>query len=145
MRSSALGDRRRLTAPTCLADETRRSCRIPPTISVIRSLTRKLVNCRTFTSTPAATSETAATANKPVHTVRHRNIKAAIWKNQTANGTMYNVTIGRSYQDESERWHDTQSFGFDDLLVVAKLMYDAHSYINAQRSKDYALAKNGKC
>jgi hypothetical protein len=42
------------------------------------------------------------------------------------------------------QWHDTQSFGFDDLLVVAKLMYDAHSYINAQRSRDYAASKGGK-
>jgi hypothetical protein len=90
----------------------------------------------------ASTSE--GCANKPIHTVRHRNVKAAIWKNQTTNGTMYNVTIARSYQDESEQWHDTQSFGFDDLLVVAKLMYDAHSYINAQRSKDYVASKAGK-
>jgi hypothetical protein len=96
---------------------------------------------RTNASAPS-TPDTAA--NKPVHTVRHRNIKAAIWKNQTANGTMYNVTVARSYQDDREQWHDTQSFGFDDLLVVAKLMYDAHSYINAQRSRDYAASKGGK-
>lgn len=57
---------------------------------------------------------------------------------------MYNVTIARAYQDESQQWHDTQSFGFDDLLVVAKLMYDAHSYINARRSRDYAASKGGR-
>jgi hypothetical protein len=93
-------------------------------------------------ASPAPAREAAA--NKPVHTIRHRNIKAAIWKNQTTNGAMYNVTVARSYQDEGEQWHDTQSFGFDDLLVVAKLMYDAHSYINTQRSKDYAASKIGK-
>src|SRR5688572_24684386 len=91
-------------------------------------------------ATSAPTSEQSA--NKPVHTIRHRNIRAAIWKNQSANGPMYNVSVARSYQDEREQWHDTQSFRFDDLLVVAKLMYDAHSYINAQRSKDYAVVKD---
>jgi hypothetical protein len=83
------------------------------------------------------------TNSKPVHVVRHRNIKAAIWRNQTAPGPMYGVTITRSYRDEGDKWHDSGSFGFDDLLVVAKLMYDAHSFINAQRSKDYAAAKAG--
>ena len=53
------------------------------------------------------TNEQAAPANgnKPVHTVRHRSIKASIWKNDTSVGPMYNVTIVRSWRDD-EGWHD---------------------------------------
>jgi len=46
----------------------------------------------------------ADAANKPVHTVRHRSIKATIWKNETSNGPMYNVTVVRSYRDDNGEW-----------------------------------------
>ena len=78
-----------------------------------------------------------ATNNQPVHTVRHRNINASIWRNQTESGFMYNVTVVRSYR-EGEGWRDSHSFGYDDLMHVAKLMYDAHSVISALRAKDVA-------
>ena len=75
-------------------------------------------------------------ANKPVHTVRHRSIKATIWKNETSNGPMYNVTVLRSYKDESGEWKDSQSIGYDDLMNVAALMYEAHAYISELRAKE---------
>jgi hypothetical protein len=78
--------------------------------------------------------------NQPVHTVRHRNIKASIWCNQTEKGPMYKVSVVRSYR-EGEAWHDTHSFGYDDLMHVAKLMYDAHSVISALRAKDAAARR----
>jgi hypothetical protein len=79
----------------------------------------------------------AATTNQPVHTARHRSIKATIWRNQTDKGPMYNVTITRAYRD-GEEWHDSHSFGYDDLMHVAKLMYDCHSVISGLKAKDYA-------
>jgi hypothetical protein len=79
----------------------------------------------------------APEANQPVHTVRHRNIKASIWRNETDKGPMYKVVVTRSYQENNE-WHDTHSFGYDDLMNVAKLMYDAHSVISALRAKEAA-------
>lgn len=78
-----------------------------------------------------------ANENAPVHTIRHRSIKASIWKNQTAKGAMYDVRITRSYK-VNDVWHETSSFGFDDLLVVAKLMYDAHSHITGLRANEPA-------
>ncbi|MBA3753785.1 MAG: hypothetical protein H0X01_06560 [Nitrospira sp.] len=77
-------------------------------------------------------------ANKPVHTVRHRSIKATIWKNETANGPMYNVTVLRSYKDEGGEWKDSNSIGYDDLMNVAALMYEAHAYISSLRAKEAA-------
>jgi hypothetical protein len=78
-----------------------------------------------------------ATANKPVHAVRHRNLKASIWVNQTEKGPMYNVTVTRAYR-ENDRWHDSTSFGYDDLMNVAKLMYDCHTFISVQRAREAA-------
>ena len=70
--------------------------------------------------------------NRPVHTVRYGTIQAAIWRNVVDNGNasrpMYNVTFSRSYKD-AERWKDTTSFGVDDLLVLAKVANDAHTWI----------------
>ena len=80
--------------------------------------------------------------NKPIHTIRHRAIKVAIWKNQTTKGAMYDVKVTRGYK-EDETWRDSYSFGYDDLLVVAKLMNDAHSFITAQRAKDQVAAPRG--
>jgi hypothetical protein len=89
---------------------------------------------------PAATTG-APDANKPVHEIRHRNIRAVIWKNQTAKGAMYDVQVTRSYRD-GDTWRDSHSFGYDDLLVVAKLMYDAHSAITMLRAKDKATSEH---
>lgn len=74
--------------------------------------------------------------NLPVHTIRHRNLKAAIWKNQTAKGAMYDVRVTRSYKG-GDAWRDSQSFGYDDLMNVAKLLSDAHSYITGLREQDH--------
>ena len=82
--------------------------------------------------------------NRPVHEVRHRQISAAIWKNQTEKGVMYSVTIKKSYKDQDGNWHDTQSFGFDDLLTVSKAMYDAHSLISAAQARDRAAAREAR-
>ena len=43
--------------------------------------------------------------------------------------------ITRSYRENNE-WRDTHSFGYDDLMNVAKLMYDAHSVITELRSRE---------
>ena len=76
--------------------------------------------------------------NRPVHTIRHGRIKATIWANQTQRGTMYNVTIVRSYQDEQNNWHDSQSFGVLDLMTVAKAAFDAHTWISTAKADDGA-------
>ena len=87
--------------------------------------------------------------NHPVHEIRHRNIRATIWKNETPKGPMYNVTVSRSYRDDAGEWHNTNSFGFSDLMNLAKALYDAHSAIAtavarervAKASDKSALAK----
>ena len=67
--------------------------------------------------------------NRPVRTLRHRHLKVAIWENQTSNGVMYTATVTRSFKQE-DGWKDTQSFRYDDLPIVAKLLNDAHTVIS---------------
>jgi hypothetical protein len=85
-----------------------------------------------------------ANSNRPVHTIRHRRLKAVIWRNDTEKGPMFNVMIVRSYQDGEGKWHDTQSFGYDDLMNVAALMHEAHAFIStalAEVAKTRATAR----
>ena len=55
-------------------------------------------------------------------------IKAAIWQNETDNGIRYNVTSAGSIKD-GESWKQTESFGRDDLPVLAKVADQAHTFI----------------
>lgn len=73
---------------------------------------------------------------KPVHEIRLGAIKAAIWANETQNGVRHNVTFSRLYKDEDE-WKSSDSFGRDDLPVVAKVADMAHTWIHQE-------GKNGK-
>jgi hypothetical protein len=68
------------------------------------------------------------TKTKPVQEVRLGSIKAAVWKNDTSNGVRYNVTFSRLYKDGND-WKSTDSFGRDDLLALAKVADQAHSWI----------------
>ncbi|REJ92344.1 MAG: hypothetical protein DWQ34_13225 [Planctomycetota bacterium] len=64
----------------------------------------------------------------PVHEIRLGRIRAAIWENDTQNGTRHNVTVTRLYKDGDD-WKDSSSFGRDDLPLVTKVLDRCHSWI----------------
>ncbi len=68
------------------------------------------------------------TARRPVHEIRMGRIKAAIWENETQNGSRHNVTISRLYKDGDD-WKDSTSFGRDDLPLVEKVADRCHTWI----------------
>lgn len=70
--------------------------------------------------------------NRPVHSVRLRNIRAAVWANESDLGTRYNATFCRLYKDGEGFWRSTDSFGRDDLLLLAKVSDLAHTWISEQ-------------
>ena len=74
----------------------------------------------------------AADRNRPVHSVRLRNIRAAVWANESEQGTRYNATFCRLYKDNEGFWRSSDSFGRDDLLLLAKVADLAHSWISEQ-------------
>ena len=65
---------------------------------------------------------------KPVDEIRIGRVKATIWRNGTDERPRHNVTFGRLYK-EADQWKTTQSFGRNDLLVLAKVADQAHSHI----------------
>jgi hypothetical protein len=83
----------------------------------------------------------------PIHQVRLGFIKAAVWKNQTETSVHYNTTFERLYKengDKEEGWKSSDSFGRDDLLLLAKVADQAHSWICAQPREDEKAKTNRK-
>jgi len=70
-------------------------------------------------------------AKRPVHEVRMGRVRAAIWENDTQNGTRHNVTFTRLYRD-GDKWKDSSSFGRDDLPLLAKVADRVHTWIYQQ-------------
>lgn len=80
-------------------------------------------------------SNGSAVKNRPVKVIRYGSIKAAVWLNQTSAGPIHNVSVSRSYKD-GDTWKESSSFGFDDLLVLAKALTEAHTWIHEQRQSE---------
>jgi hypothetical protein len=64
-----------------------------------------------------------------VKTFRLGRIKAAVWENESEQQKFYSVTFARTYVGDDNKYHDTDSFGRDDLPLVAKLADQAHTFI----------------
>ena len=71
---------------------------------------------------------------KPVEEVRIGAVKAAVWRNVVDMGNnsrpMYSVTFQRLYRDGENAWKSTESFGRDDLLVLAKVAEKAFERVH---------------
>jgi hypothetical protein len=70
----------------------------------------------------------------PVHEIRLGLIKAAIWRNETRSGERHNVTLCRLFKN-GDAWQQSQHFGRDDLLLAAKALDVAHSWILSQAAE----------
>ena len=77
---------------------------------------------------------------KPIHEVRLGSIKAAVWRNETEAGVRYNATFSRLYKD-GDQWKSTESFGRDDLLTLAKVADNTHSWICTQNQEEHNATK----
>ena len=79
--------------------------------------------------------------SKPVAEVRIGRVKAAVWPNETEGRTRHNVTFSRLYRDGAE-WKSTQSFGRNDLLVLAKAADQSHSRIFELQQEEESQAES---
>ena len=66
---------------------------------------------------------------RPVHVIRYRFIKCCIWENRTKNGNRHAVTLCRLFKN-GDAWQESTRFGRDDLLVAAKAIDEAHTWIH---------------
>ena len=77
---------------------------------------------------------------KPVHEIRVGLVRASIWENKSEFGVRHNVTIERLYSvkldDTRRQWKSTSSFGRDDLLVAAKVLDLAHTWIHSKPNEN---------
>ena len=75
------------------------------------------------------------TNQRPAHEIRIGAIKATIWTHPIPNrGARYNVALSRLYRD-GEQWKTADTFGRDDLLLLAKVIDLAHSWIFSAQGK----------
>jgi hypothetical protein len=70
-------------------------------------------------------------SNQPVQEIRLGRIRASIWANQTDEGVRHNVIFTRIYKT-GHHWHDTATFGRDDLLLISQAAELAHRWILEQ-------------
>ena len=77
----------------------------------------------------------------PAHKVRLSNLSVTIWQNKSETGLYYTATPSRSYKKGDDIWKQTDSLGFDDLLTMAKLLDQAHSWIATQMQADAKARK----
>ena len=80
----------------------------------------------------------ATNNSKPAAELRIGAVKATIWENELDGITRHNVTFSRIYRDEGQ-WKTMHSFGFENLLTLAKLADQAHTLI-VERNAEVASA-----
>ena len=67
----------------------------------------------------------------PVNQIRFGLVKVSIWKSQRRGSDMFSVSVCRLFKD-GELWKESTRFGRQDLLVLAKALDKAHSWIYEQ-------------
>lgn len=86
---------------------------------------------------------TKQTNSKPVFKFNIGVVSGAVWANERAGFTSYDASFKRGYikettADGKDIWGDTQSFGRDDLLALAKCADVCHSWILREQQKKEA-------
>lgn len=73
---------------------------------------------------------------KPIHRIRSGALTVSIWEQTGSNGTYYRVNAQRAFKKEgADAWQHTDSFGRDDLPIVALLMQSAWAWINRREQE----------
>ena len=71
--------------------------------------------------------------NRPVREFRIGAVKASIWKNEAKNGgSYYSASFHTLYRDSEGSWRRSSSFGREDLLLLAKIANEVHTYMVLQ-------------
>ncbi|MBX3745355.1 MAG: hypothetical protein KF833_08585 [Verrucomicrobiae bacterium] len=83
-----------------------------------------------------------SSSNKPAHEVRLGAVKATIWRNEHESGVRFNTVLSKIYR-EGEQWKNTDNFGREDLLLVAKVADAAHTWIYAQNREGTGQGGSG--
>ena len=80
-----------------------------------------------------------ASNSKPAAELRIGTVKATVWENEIGGITRHNVTFSRIYPHGGQ-WKTTHSFGFKNLLTLAKLADQAHTLIAERKAEAASTA-----
>ncbi len=83
------------------------------------------------------------TNSKPAAELRIGTVTATIWENEVGGITRHNVTFSRIYRDEGQ-WKTRQSFGFKNLLTLAKVADQAHTLIAERNAEEASAAEDSE-
>src|SRR5439155_25304793 len=111
--------------------------------STVSLFHERQVNMGTKNGTRGGAATQEAPKQRPAQTIRYGRLKAAVWRQESDKGPLYSVAFARTYRDQAGNWQSSGSFGRDDLLVLAKVADQAHSWIHRQMAQDAASAGNG--
>jgi hypothetical protein len=70
-----------------------------------------------------------------VHEIRSPRLVAVIWEIESNHGIGHTVTFVRSYHVGNGEWHRTDKLDADELLLAAKLLDQAHTWILNQQTE----------
>ena len=77
-----------------------------------------------------------ATDKKPAAKFRDGALTVTVWKNAgDKGGAWYSVTPSRIYK-KGDAWNETDRFGYDDLMPLAKLLDEAHTWIRDKQQAE---------
>jgi len=84
-------------------------------------------------------------ANQPARTLRYRNLKAVIWRNEGDKGPWYSVEFIRTYTEDSGAnsvtYKDARTFSGDQILVVQHLAGKAFDAVAQLEAADRETAE----
>jgi hypothetical protein len=78
--------------------------------------------------------------SQPAHKIRIGTLQVTIWRNHADNNTWYSVIPTRGYK-KGDEWKETESLNADDLLPMAKLLDQAHTWVVNQQQADSKARK----
>lgn len=81
--------------------------------------------------------------SQPAHKIRTGVLQVTIWRNHGERGPWYSVIPSRGYKRD-DSWKETDSLGTDDLLTMAKLLDQAHTWIMQQQKADAKARKESE-
>jgi len=74
-------------------------------------------------------------STRPVTTLRCANIKATIWQNVSGNGPFFATTFSRPFKDQAGAWHNSTSFGLNELGALMNVTFEAKEWITVHTLK----------
>jgi hypothetical protein len=67
-------------------------------------------------------------------------VEVNVWKNETANGEKFNITITNSYKDhKTGEWMETTGHGPEELAILVQLSTQAFQEIVRQKTRPRSL------